>query len=117
MVGCRSVESVQENRLATALDWAKKWGHIVVLKGAVTVIASPDGRELVIPVATSALAHGGTGDVLAGIIAGLRAQDIDEAVLVGGMTGGVSVGVGGSGVRVAVSVGRSVRVGVGVAGT
>ena len=47
---------------------------MVVLKGAFTVIAAPDGRLAVIPAATSALAHAGTGDVLAGMITGLRSQ-------------------------------------------
>ncbi len=69
-----SIQEIQANRLKVAEDWAKQWGHIVVLKGAMTVIAAPDGRTRVISVATSALAHGGTGDVLAGMIAGLRAQ-------------------------------------------
>jgi NAD(P)H-hydrate epimerase len=45
-----------------------------VLKGAFTVIASPEGDTALIPVATPALARAGTGDVLAGMIAGLRAQ-------------------------------------------
>jgi NAD(P)H-hydrate epimerase len=47
------------------------------LKGAFTVIASPDGHTAVIPVASPALARGGTGDVLAGLIVGLRAQGVD----------------------------------------
>jgi len=46
----------------------------VVLKGAFTLVASPDGRTTLIPVATAALARAGTGDVLAGLIVGLRAQ-------------------------------------------
>ena len=50
---------------------------MVVLKGAFTLIASPDGRVTVIPVASPALAHAGTGDVLAGLIVGLRAQGLD----------------------------------------
>ena len=48
-----------------------------MLKGAFTLIASPDGRVTMIPVASPALARAGTGDVLAGLIVGLRAQDLD----------------------------------------
>jgi NAD(P)H-hydrate epimerase len=54
-----------------------------VLKGANTVIATPEGRVLVNPAATAALASAGTGDVLAGCIAGLLAQGlspIDAAI-------------------------------------
>ena len=69
-------EEIQKDRLAFASHYAKEWGHIVVLKGAFTVIAAPDGRTTTIPVATPALAHAGTGDVLAGIIVGLRAQGV-----------------------------------------
>jgi len=48
-----------------------------VLKGAFTVVASPDGQMTIIPVASPALARAGTGDVLAGLIVGLRAQGLD----------------------------------------
>ena len=72
-----SKEEVQENRQDIAGKYAKEWGHVVVLKGAFTVIASPDGRTTLIPVASPALAHAGTGDVLAGLIVGLRAQGVD----------------------------------------
>lgn len=72
-----SKEEIQEDRQAVAGRFAKEWGHVVVLKGAFTVIASPDGRTNVIPVASPALARAGTGDVLAGLIAGLRAQRLD----------------------------------------
>lgn len=68
---------IQQDRLAIALKYAAEWGHIVVLKGAFTVIAAPDGRAALIPVATPALARAGTGDVLAGLIVGLRAQGLD----------------------------------------
>jgi NAD(P)H-hydrate epimerase len=71
------IEKIQENRLTIASKYAEEWGHVVVLKGAFTIIASPDGRTTTIPVATPALAHAGTGDVLAGVIAGLRAQGLD----------------------------------------
>jgi NAD(P)H-hydrate epimerase len=70
-------EEIQADRHAIALKYAKEWGHVVVLKGAFTVVASPDGRMTVIPVASPALARAGTGDVLAGLIVGLRAQKLD----------------------------------------
>lgn len=69
-------DAIQANRLETALKYAAAWGHIVVLKGAFTVIAAPDGRAAVIPVASAALARAGTGDVLAGLVGGLRAQGV-----------------------------------------
>jgi len=72
-----TVEKIQGDRLAIARKYATEWGHVVVLKGAFTVIAAPDGRTTTIPVATPALAHAGTGDVLAGLITGLRAQGLD----------------------------------------
>jgi NAD(P)H-hydrate epimerase len=72
-----SKELIQEKREEIAAQYAKLWGHVVVLKGAFTVVAAPDGRVTVIPVATPALAHAGTGDVLAGLIVGLRAQGLD----------------------------------------
>ena len=71
-----SVEKIQADRLTIAKKYAAEWGHVVVLKGAFTIIAAPDGRTTTIPVATSALAHAGTGDVLAGLITGLRAQGL-----------------------------------------
>ncbi len=72
-----SKEDIQEDRPTVASRFAKEWGHVVVLKGAFTVVASPDGRTTVIPVASAALARAGTGDVLAGLIVGLRAQGLD----------------------------------------
>lgn len=80
-----SVEDIQKDRHATAMRFAKEWGHVVVLKGAFTVIASPDGRVVIIPVASPALARAGTGDVLAGCIVGLRAQGMEpfEAAVAG----------------------------------
>jgi NAD(P)H-hydrate epimerase len=72
-----TVDKIQADRLGTARHFAGEWGHVVVLKGAFTVVAAPDGRTTTIPVATPALARAGSGDVLAGIIVGLRAQGLD----------------------------------------
>jgi NAD(P)H-hydrate epimerase len=53
---------------------AREWGAVVVLKGSHSVVAAPDGRLSEDPHEVPALATGGTGDVLAGVIAGLVAQ-------------------------------------------
>ena len=71
------VAEIQSNRVAIAEQYAQEWGHVIVLKGAFTVIAAPNGDTAVIPIATPALARAGTGDVLAGLIVGLRAQGMD----------------------------------------
>lgn len=81
-----SKDEIQQDRIAVAEKYAQKWGHVVVLKGAFTVIAAPDGQTAVIPVASPALARAGTGDVLAGLIVGLRAQGVEAfpAAVAGG---------------------------------
>ena len=68
------IADVQSNRIESARSAAQQWNAIVVLKGAFTVVAAPDGQATMIPFANSALATAGTGDVLAGAIAGLVAQ-------------------------------------------
>jgi NAD(P)H-hydrate epimerase len=72
-----SVEEVQKDRVRAARDAAKEWKAIVVLKGAATVIAEPEGKVRISPFSNPALATAGTGDVLAGAIAGLLAQGIE----------------------------------------
>jgi NAD(P)H-hydrate epimerase len=81
----RTVEEVQEDRVTSARDAASQTGQVVVLKGAYTVVAAPDGRTCLSPFANPALASGGTGDVLAGIIGGLLAQGCEryEAAVIG----------------------------------
>ncbi|PJF20400.1 MAG: bifunctional ADP-dependent NAD(P)H-hydrate dehydratase/NAD(P)H-hydrate epimerase, partial [Phototrophicales bacterium] len=71
----QTTEEINANRWEIATEKAKAWNVIIVLKGAHTIIAAPDGRVGVIPVKTDALGTAGTGDVLAGLIAGLRAQN------------------------------------------
>ena len=63
-------------RATAARDAAATWGQVVVLKGAKTVIAGPDGSLAVAPFENPALASGGTGDVLAGTIGALLAQGL-----------------------------------------
>ena len=72
-----SKEKIQANRLSVAEHFAKEWQQTVVLKGAFTIIANPNGATTIIPVATPALSKAGSGDVLAGMIVGYRAQGMD----------------------------------------
>jgi NAD(P)H-hydrate epimerase len=69
-----SIDDVQANRLAVARDLAGRTKAIVVLKGARTLVAAPDGTVFVNPTACGALATAGTGDVLTGVIGSLLAQ-------------------------------------------
>ena len=73
-----STAEVQANRLETARDFARRMGVILVLKGARTLIAHPDGSVAVNTSGNPGMAKGGSGDLLTGIIAGLLAQHPDE---------------------------------------
>jgi ADP-dependent NAD(P)H-hydrate dehydratase / NAD(P)H-hydrate epimerase len=70
--------AIQQDRMTIALEAASKFGKVVVLKGAATLIAAPDGRVNVSPWVNPGMAKGGSGDVLAGLIGGLLAQQPDE---------------------------------------
>ena len=72
-----TVSEIQANRTGVARRTAREWGVVVVLKGAFTVVASPDGTTRINPFANPALATAGTGDVLSGLIAGLMAQGLE----------------------------------------
>lgn len=80
-------------RAERALAAAGRWNAVVVLKGANTVVAGPDGRLRMAPFQNPALATGGTGDVLAGILGSLLSQHMDPfdaaclAVWLQGMAG------------------------------
>lgn len=69
-------QQVQADRYRLAREKAATWGCVLVLKGANTIVAAPDGRTAVIPIATPALSRAGTGDVLAGAICGYLAQGL-----------------------------------------
>jgi ADP-dependent NAD(P)H-hydrate dehydratase / NAD(P)H-hydrate epimerase len=79
------VKTVQQDRLAAARQLAARFAAVVVLKGSGTVIASPDGRVSINPTGNAALATGGTGDVLGGLIGAFLAQHLPpfEAALAG----------------------------------
>lgn len=80
-----AAEDIDRNRLAVAAKYAQEWGAVLVLKGAPTVIGCPDGTVYVNSTGSSALATGGSGDVLTGIIAALAAQGVtlQEAAICG----------------------------------
>src|SRR5437588_6175577 len=73
----KTTDAINADRPGSARKAAKEWGAVVVLKGAHTVVAHPDGRCSEDPHEVPALATGGTGDVLAGVIGALLAQGED----------------------------------------
>ncbi len=71
-----STEEIQKDRIKAALDAAKRFSSVVVLKGANTVIADPQANVFINPTGNSSMAKAGAGDVLSGIIGGLLAQGL-----------------------------------------
>ncbi len=78
LLGC-DVGEIQRDRLAAAARLATRFASVVVLKGAGTVVCGPDGAWVVNATGNPALATGGTGDVLTGLVAGLLAQRLAPA--------------------------------------
>jgi len=70
----KSTAQVQQDRVKTAVDAAKTWNAYVVLKGFHTILASPAGQVFVNTTGNPALAKGGSGDVLTGLLGALIAQ-------------------------------------------
>jgi len=67
---------IEGSKADRALEAARRSGAVVVYKGPDTVVAAPDGRTGFAPPAPSWLASAGTGDVLSGMIAALRARGV-----------------------------------------
>lgn len=72
-----TTDQVQARRFDLAAELAVRWGVVLVLKGSPTLIGAPDGRVFINPTGDDALARGGSGDVLTGLIGGLLAQGLD----------------------------------------
>jgi NAD(P)H-hydrate epimerase len=71
-----SPQSVNADRIGIAGRFARERGVLIVLKGARTVVARPDGMIAVCPTGNPGMATAGTGDVLTGMIVGLLAQGL-----------------------------------------
>jgi NAD(P)H-hydrate epimerase len=87
-----TVKEVQADRISAAGELAKITGAVVLLKGATTIIASPDGRIYLNPTGSPALATAGTGDVLSGMIGALLANGLDvlDAAVLGAYVHGLA---------------------------
>jgi NAD(P)H-hydrate epimerase len=93
-----STAEVQANRLEVARAFAQRLGVTLVLKGARTLIAHPDGRVAVNTTGNPGMAKGGSGDLLTGLVAGLLAQypedpgrAVEAAVYLHGLAGDLAV--------------------------
>jgi NAD(P)H-hydrate epimerase len=88
-------DSVARDRVAAAKRFAVELGIVVLLKGAPTVLAQPEGITYVNPTGNAGLASGGSGDVLTGIIAALLGQGLStvHAAALGAYLHGLSADV------------------------
>jgi len=89
----KTTAEIQQNRVAVAEQAARDYGPVVLLKGAKTLIASPQGTLYINPTGNPGMATGGSGDVLTGIVAGLMAQGMDA--LTGAAAGAFLHGLAG----------------------
>jgi NAD(P)H-hydrate epimerase len=88
----QSLTEIQQNRISTVRRLAQEWNVVLLLKGAYTVIGSPDGKIFINPTGNSALATAGSGDVLSGFIGGFLAQGLSplNAALTGAYMHGLA---------------------------
>ena len=87
-----SAKEINADRIGVATKYAKEWNCVLVVKGAPTIVASPEGDIYINSTGCSAMATGGSGDVLTGIIASLAGQEISllEAAVCGVYVHGVA---------------------------
>jgi NAD(P)H-hydrate epimerase len=95
LMGISLAELKERDRLETAVTQAQKWNQVVLLKGAYTVVAAPDGQATLLPFANPVLAIGGSGDVLSGVITALLGQGLGpyDAARLGGTLHGLAGGL------------------------
>ena len=88
----QATAAIQADRPGLAARYAAAWGQTVLLKGAYSIVTAPDGGQRILPFANPALAAGGAGDVLTGIIGGLLAQGLPppDAAALGGYLHGAA---------------------------
>jgi NAD(P)H-hydrate epimerase len=81
----KTIEEIQQNRMATARNFATRHNVILVLKGAQTLVAGPDGTVFICPTGNPGMACAGMGDVLTGMITAFLAQNLspESAALAG----------------------------------
>lgn len=94
-----SAAEITENRVEIAEQFALSYGVTVVLKGAYTVVAEPDGNTYINMTGNAGMAKGGSGDILAGLIAGFAASGVShaaaKAVFLHGMAGDMAAEIVG----------------------
>jgi hydroxyethylthiazole kinase-like uncharacterized protein yjeF len=87
-----SSEEIMRRRFPLAGELAARWNVVLMLKGSPSLIAAPDGQVFINPAGDDALARGGSGDVLTGLVGGLLAQGMDalSAALLGAYVHGMA---------------------------
>jgi NAD(P)H-hydrate epimerase len=108
LLGISSAE-IQADRLGAAKRLVEVTGAVVLLKGAGTVIAGPEGPPLINPTGGPALAAGGSGDVLTGVVAAFLAQGLParEAAGLGAFVHGLAADRATAGITGGAAVGRA----------
>ena len=86
LIGLTRSQISEIDRIEATQEKAAEWGCVILLKGAYTVIAAPNGRTVVLPFANPLLATAGSGDVLSGVIAALAGRGLNpfDAAVLGG---------------------------------